>query len=678
VLSVGTFVVSRHVTDRQEERLLALQARDARTSLVATIRQFESGMASVGSVAMVTEGDPAALDRLIRGNRSLAVYSALAVLRKAPDGSVAVAAMHGTPTADPTRLPGDVDARLRGVFANGGIDVIGFFGSGPQRRLAAALGPPAVPPGYVVYAEVPVPEGAVEPDESSRLDIALYAGPTEDAPMLFATTGELPLRGERVRELVDLNEDLRRVQGVDGAGVLLFVAATDGPLIGRLAFLLPWLLGTAILVSGLLAAAVVQSTLRRRDEAMSLVARLEERNVALDRAMAEQAEAEEARARLEDELRQSQRLEAVGQLAGGVAHDFNNLLAVILIYSDFVSRALGDHPAQADIDEIRKAAQRAVDLTRQLLIFSRRELVEPTVVDVNDAVSGLLDMLSRTLGEQVDLRATLAPGLPRVLADRGELEQVLVNLAVNARDAVTGHGTITVATAEEVVEAEGAAVRGGLRPGRYVRLDVSDDGTGMTPEVAGRVFEPFFTTKEPGLGTGLGLATVFGIACRFGGHVTVDTTPGAGSTFHVYLPATDEVPEVEAPTPPPPADETTGETVLVVEDEPAVRNATRRILQGAGYRVLEAADGQQALAEWSDGAVDLLLTDVVMPGGLSGRELADRLQGQRPGLRVLFMSGYTADTIATRGVLDPGIAVIHKPFTSAELLAKVREVLSTG
>ena len=445
---------------------------------------------------------------------------------------------------------------------------------------------------------------------------------------------------------------------------------------GRLSDLLPWILGGVTLLFGLLAAFVVDVTSRRKDQAFGLVADLEDKNAALDRAMEEQTKAERDRVRLEGELAQAQRLESVGRLAGGVAHDFNNLLAAILTYGEFIADELGpDHPLQADVVEVRKAAQRGAALTRQLLVFSRRDLVQPTILDVNDTITELLNLLRRTLGEDIDVVPILAPDVPRITADAGELEQVLVNLAVNARDAIAGEGCITIETSEQMIDEDAASAHIDLHPGRYVRIAVTDTGSGMTPEVMTEVFEPFFTTKGPGLGTGLGLSTVYGIANRYGGFVTVYSEVGEGTTFKVYLPATDEHAEVDAAVVDEAPVRSTGETVLLVEDEDAVRNACRRILERAGFEVVVASDGSQALEQLDDRPIDLLLTDVIMPGGITGRDLAERLQADRPGLPVLFMSGYTADVIATRGILAPGISVVEKPFTTADLLGKVRALL---
>jgi two-component system cell cycle sensor histidine kinase/response regulator CckA len=373
------------------------------------------------------------------------------------------------------------------------------------------------------------------------------------------------------------------------------------------------------------------------------------------------------RIRLENELRQGQRLEAIGLLAGGVAHDFNNLLMVILNYGEFIAEDLPeDHPLQADLGEVRKAAERAAELTHQLLVFSRRDLVHPSILDVNAAISDVVSLLKRTVGEEVQLKALLSPDLPGALSDAGELQQVLMNLVVNARQAIEGDGTITIQTSEQLIDEEAASTHIALHPGRYVRIAITDSGCGMAPETVEHVFEPFFTTKDPESGTGLGLSTVYGIVSRCGGCVTVSSEVGVGTTFKVYLRATEPA---EAPG-------AASGTVLLVEDEDAVRSASRRILERAGFRVLEASDAAQALVQIDGHEIDLLLTDIVMPGGMSGLELAHQFQQMRPGLPVLFMSGYSADAIATRGVVEPGINIIAKPCTSADLLRKIRELLS--
>jgi len=670
------FALTRSVNARDQQRLLASQAQDARTTITALMGSIESTMSSVGSVAAATNGDPAAFSRLAAADPSVDIFSALAVLHSSSGGEVAVVSQRGTPSAPLPGLEGSAGQQLKGVVTQGGTDVVGLFGHGAQRRLAVAQGAPTVPDGYVVYAEIPLPDGTTLKSGFSGLQYALYDGRSTKGPVLFATTNVLPLTGQRVSQPMNLNNPDTTLSSQSPKADLLFVVSASGSLIGKLSVQLPWILGGVAIVFGLLAAFVVEATSRRKDQALSIVADLEDKNVALDQAMAEQLKGEQDRMRLEGELRQSQRLESVGRLAGGVAHDFNNLLAAILTYSEFIAEDLGpDHPVQGDVAEVQKAARRATDLTRQLLVFSRRDLVKASVLDVNDAITNLLNLLQRTLGEDIDLDHALSLDLPRVLVDPGELEQVLVNLAVNARDAIVGQGTITVATAEQVIDDEAASAHADLRPGRYVCISVSDTGSGMAPEVIEQIFEPFFTTKATGVGTGLGLSTVYGIVNRYGGFISVYSEVGLGTTFKVYLPATDQAAEVREESGQNIATTVTGETVLLVEDEDAVRLACRRILERAGFQVVEASDGPQALVALADRPIDLLLTDVIMPGGVTGRDLAEHLQAARPGLPVLYMSGYTADVIASRGILEPGVNMVEKPFSSSDLLGKVRELL---
>ncbi len=382
------------------------------------------------------------------------------------------------------------------------------------------------------------------------------------------------------------------------------------------------------------------------------------------------------RKKLEEQLRQAQKMEAVGRLAGGVAHDFNNLLQVILGSAEMILEGADPGGAIARrLAEVRRAAERAADLTRQLLAFSRKQVVEPVVLDLNAAVRETEKMLRRLIGEDVELTAALAHGLWPVRADPGQVEQVLLNLAVNARDAMPGGGRLTLETANVELDEEYTRHHAGVAPGPYVLLAVSDTGTGIAPEVLTHVFEPFFTTKEKGKGTGLGLATVYGIVRQARGHVWVYSEPGHGTAFKVYLPrAEGRVQErramVGAAAP------YGTETVLVVEDEAAVGELVGGILSGRGYAVLEARSPAAAVAAAAahPGPIHLLLTDVVMPGA-SGRELAERLTAERPGLKVLFMSGYLDNAIVHHGVLDPGVHFLQKPFTPLALARKVRQVL---
>jgi signal transduction histidine kinase len=374
----------------------------------------------------------------------------------------------------------------------------------------------------------------------------------------------------------------------------------------------------------------------------------------------------------EREMRETQqdRLALIGQLAGGIAHDFNNLITVISNYAVFVSDAAESPAMREDAEEIRSAAARAAELTRQLLAFGRREIVQPRVVDLNQHVAEMEKLLARTLGEQVELTTRLEAGHARVKADPSRIGQVLMNLAVNARDAMPQGGHLAVATGNLDLDDDAARAEG-LLPGLYVSLSVLDDGSGMTPEVAAHVFEPFFTTKQRGKGTGLGLATVYGIVKQAGGSISLRSRPGEGSTFTVLLPATEEPLEEVAPAG---AQAAKGgrETVLLVEDERSVRELTRRVLEQGGYSVLEACDAVQALEVAArNGDFDLLLTDVVMPGR-SGKDLAAELREGRPGLPVLFMSGYF-DSVGSPESPD---GFVGKPFTRDELLVSVRGALS--
>jgi PAS domain S-box-containing protein len=381
---------------------------------------------------------------------------------------------------------------------------------------------------------------------------------------------------------------------------------------------------------------------------------------------------------LEEQLRQSQKMEAVGRLAGGIAHDFNNLLAVMLGYTALtLNRATDPAVVTRNVEQIRTAAERAANLTRQLLAFSRKQVLMPKVVDLGGVVSELHTMLERLIGEDVQLLTDVGRATGRVKADRGQMEQVIVNLAVNARDAMPRGGRLAIVLRDAAVDAVVAREQPGLSPGRYVRLEVADNGVGMERETLDRLFEPFFSTKEKGKGTGLGLATVYGIVKQSGGHIAVESSPGRGTTFRIWLPEVELESEAAPPVSPAGTAVPAGtETILLVEDEDAVRGLLHEVLASSGYTVLQASSGAHALrlSRAHAGRIDLLLTDVVMPG-MGGREVATLLVAERPGLRVLFASGYTAEAIARHGVLEPGTDLIHKPFTPDALLRRVRERL---
>jgi nitrogen-specific signal transduction histidine kinase/ActR/RegA family two-component response regulator len=382
---------------------------------------------------------------------------------------------------------------------------------------------------------------------------------------------------------------------------------------------------------------------------------------------------------MEAQLRQAQKMDAVGRLAGGVAHDFNNKLQTILGYTDLLlSDASHDGPDHEMLSEIRNAAERSAALTRQLLAFARKQTISPQVLDLNETVGGMLKMLRRLIGENIELHWQPGTGLDAVLIDPAQIDQVLANLVVNARDAIEGVGRIVIETGLYELDGDSTFAAAGRSAGRYIVLSVSDDGCGMEAETLERIFEPFFTTKPREKGTGLGLATVYGIVQQNGGFADVSSKPGKGTSFRIFLPARtaddarraepDELPEeIGGP-----------ETVLVVEDDPAILLLSRRILEQLGYRVhcAESPEKAKETVRGLDRPVDLLLTDVIMPR-MSGRDLWDELRGLQPSMKCLFMSGYTADVIAHRGVLDEGISFIQKPFSARGLGAKVREALGT-
>ncbi len=381
---------------------------------------------------------------------------------------------------------------------------------------------------------------------------------------------------------------------------------------------------------------------------------------------------------LEAQLFQAQKIEAIGRLAGGVAHDFNNVLTVVMGYCDLIETKLRpEDPLRRYAVEAQKNLGRAAGLTRQLLAFSRKQILSPRPLDLNAVVSGMEDMLRRLIGEGVDL--VVAPGrdLRITKADRGQIEQVIMNLAVNARDAMPEGGKITIETAN--VELDEAYARGHLpvTPGSYVMLAVTDTGTGMDEETARRIFEPFFTTKEMGKGTGLGLSTVYGIVKQSGGYIWVYSEPGRGTTFKIYLPPSEEAAAPAESVPVSAAVPASGtETILVVEDEDGIRELVSKVLSLGGHTVLGAAGGKEAVAavERHEGPIHLMLTDMVMPG-MSGPELADRLKTKRPAMKVLYMSGYADDAVIRHGELAPGTPFLQKPFTTTSLTQKIREVL---
>jgi two-component system cell cycle sensor histidine kinase/response regulator CckA len=380
---------------------------------------------------------------------------------------------------------------------------------------------------------------------------------------------------------------------------------------------------------------------------------------------------------LEKQMRQTQKMEAVGQLSGGIAHDFNNLLGVIIGYSEILEQRLppGD-PLHKECLQIKKAGQSAASLTRQLLAFSRQQILEPRILDLNAIVLNVEKMLRRLIGEHIDLRTNLDKSLGCVKADQGQIEQVIINLAVNARDAMAHGGKLMIETTNIYLDEDYARRHPPQLPGTYVLLTVADTGVGMDAETQARIFEPFFTTKEIGKGTGLGLSTVYGVVRQSGGHIWVYSEPGQGTTFRIYLPIAGQA-ALAKQSPAAPAESLRGsETILLVEDEEALRGLTRDLLEHSGYTVLEAElpDAATEIARNYGAPIHLLLTDMVMPG-MNGKDLATKLASMRPEMKVVFMSGYTGFT--HEGLADPEIALLVKPFTRETLLRKVREALES-
>ena len=393
-----------------------------------------------------------------------------------------------------------------------------------------------------------------------------------------------------------------------------------------------------------------------------------------------QKQAQEARAKLEDQLRQAQKMEAVGRLASGVAHDFNNMLQTILGVTELMLNTTApDDPRLNDLKEIMAAARRSADLTRQLLAFARRQTIAPKVLDLNAVVADMAKLLSRLIGENIELVWNLSAGHLTIRMDQSQLDQILANLIVNGREAITGNGKVTIKTGNAEFDAAYCQSHPDAVPGAYVMVAVSDSGCGMNQETLAHLFEPFFTTKPVGQGTGLGLATVYGIVRQNNGFITVESAPGKGTTVSIYLSrhtAQDAVTPALAESP---ALVQGSETVLLVEDEALILRLARRFLEAMGYTVLTAntpGDALQLAGQYA-GEIHLLLTDVVMPE-IGGRELADRLHTSRPKMGCLFMSGYTIDAIASRGVLDPGLHFIQKPFTKEDLAVKIRAALDAG
>ena len=660
-------LTTRGVMQRTEHRLLQQKAAEA-SLLLSSLMSQSYGVAGRGLGATMSARG---VDR--------AAFGQIAGLLQAPStgdhpglglsGVAIVDVARGVTLARSGTLLADLTTPAERTALNGAISSTGVVGAPAdlgfvglaQRNGREALGMAvALGDGIASYLELPV-TGAVQafdigPGQPfAGLDFAIYVGSSTERHLLWSNKVGGRLSGDTATVHADLNLNATYVGGSTGqVGPLAVELAAQQPLAGGFAMALPWLLLPLGLITGLLVMALTETTQRRRDAAVALVAELRQRNQEVETAVARQAEAE-------DRLRQAQRLEAVGQLAGGVAHDFNNLLAVMFSYLGFLRAAGRGQPWLADVEEVEGAARRAADLVKQLLMFGRRDPARQETLDLRDLVSDRCRLLQRTLGDDIEVVVRAPSEAMLVSADPGELDQVIMNLAVNARDAMPAGGRLVMLLDE--------TQRDGVR---MVRLSVGDTGTGMPPEVVQHAFEPFFTTKEVGHGTGLGLATVYGIVTRTGGSTSISSTPGQGTTITVLLPRcmpADDPHETAT------EDAALGGTILVVEDEKAVRRATSRILEEAGYRVIQARSGVEALDIFQTQQVDLVVSDVVMPGGVTGPELAQRLRQLRPGLPVVLSSGYGGEQLDKGGPLPSGVHLLHKPYPASELVDAVQRGL---
>ena len=670
VLGVGAtagifFVARANVQD--SERSLARERTSQTLGLIATVvQQVEAIVAAGAAAAEYTDGDPKAFEDATAGRVALSLVSDLSLLRLR-DGRVTVLASAGR--GRPLlldRLTARGSAAL-GKIARSGSGLTYVSGETvPGGRIVGFAMSPRARSDLLLYGEITTTDAQAQAGgvASSDLRYAIYLGarPTP-ATLLLSSPDGIPTGDGVVTDWIPIGDER-----------LLVTLGPRHRLVGGFTWAGPWIVLAIGLLGSLAVAAFVERGRERRDEALRLVGDLERRTEELDRALAEQRRAEQEAQAAAEKLRQAQRMEAIGRLAGGIAHDFNNLLTAIIGSTRLLLRGTRPgEPVREGLEDIERAADRAASLTRQLLAFSRRQVLQPTVVDLNRIVRETETMFRHLIRENIRLHTSLEPGLGAVEADASQLEQVILNLVVNAADAIRDSGTIEIATAGTVVAAAG---EGRLAGGRYAVLSVSDDGVGMDDETRDRVFEPFFTTKELGRGTGLGLATVYGIVEQSGGSIDVESEPGRGTTFRVSLPTVDKT--VEEPVRDALGPESTAgtETVVVAEDDDMVRALVCVTLQESGYTVLEAATGDAALelCERHGGRIDALVTDMVMPG-IGGRALADRLTMLRPELRVLYVSGYAEAEVFDRDSADAGTSFLQKPFTPEELAARLRVLI---
>jgi signal transduction histidine kinase/ActR/RegA family two-component response regulator len=555
---------------------------------------------------------------------------------------------------------------------------------GSRRYIALIWSTGVVRPGFAIYAERPVPLPAsglyhLPGKIFDNVDVTMYVGAARPDNLVFTSTTNMALTGQEAVATLSASGApasalaltavlTNHPKTATAPGQFLLVMRAKGNLSGGSAAAFPWLLLTVGLSATALVVGLLEMTLRRRDRALLLVEDLEVSNTELDAKNAELDAAFRSQAETEAKLRQAQKLEAVGQLAGGIAHDFNNLMQVIMCFTGFVVETAADNEEiQADLREVQTAAMRAAELTRQLLTFSRQEVTSPTVVDLGALVNDTERLLRGAIGEDVTLQCLTTTGSCPVRADVGELNQILMNLAMNSRDAMPNGGTLFISV-RRVEEADKDSM---LAP-PLARIEVTDDGKGMTKEVAAKVFEPFYTTKEVGRGTGLGLSMVYGIVHRWGGQVDITTAPDMGTTVTIDFPICDDQPasvEPEVITGPVSMD---GQTVLLVEDEEGVLRSTIRTLEAAGHRVVGARNALEAMELFTTAPISVLVTDVIMPGGISGKQLADQIRTTHPDLPVVFVSGFDSETIAKRGILPESTVFLKKPFSPLDLFESIR------
>jgi signal transduction histidine kinase len=677
--SVAVFAAARASVSDTNNALLRQDAAQGALVMTQVLTTLTTPYQQLGHVVTPSGASPSAFDAAAT---ALAATGSSVALLRVGGGQATVIASVGDFHRDLSA--GSDNSLISTLAGRPHANFVGAFTASGNRYIEMVYGAGFVPTGFAIYSEQPIGKANAVTSLSGVLfpgtSAAVYVGSATTANLALQTTQLLPGADGGQVALSVITDPGNLATGatlvsnpgsVVSPGHVVIAISSHGDLAGGFTGELPWILGVFGLLATLGAAGLLEIASRRRDGALVLVEELKVSNSDLDAALAHQARAEQS-------LRQAQRMEAVGQLAGGIAHDFNNLLQVIISYAGFLADSIEpETEMHRDVGEVQKAAERAAELTRQLLMFSRQNVARPDSIDVNRIVLDSARLIRHTLGEDVNLDVKVPNHPSYVRAGAGEIDQMLMNLAINSRDAMKHGGELSIVVDSVVPEASDAeAAR--LSPGTYVRIRVEDNGEGMSPEVAGKAFEPFFTTKEMGRGTGLGLAMVYGIANRWGGQVSVSTELGVGTIFTLLFPLSTDAPVPDATTLTTPAPGRGHQTVLLVEDEEGVRRSTTRILEDSGYRVLPAENGVEALRVFDSEPIDILVTDVVMPGGVSGNSLADQLRAKDSALPVVFVSGYSQETIAEKGVLPRSTALVRKPFLPTELLDAMDQALAEG